>query len=97
MKRALDEYIVKGIKTTIPFHIKVMDNKEFRAGDLTTDFIGATFVIEDGEGSEELRDVALIAAALQMGRKTGHAAAAPAKGGGVNSWKSMSRRSRWLT
>ncbi|MGB1517684.1 MAG: acetyl-CoA carboxylase biotin carboxylase subunit, partial [Crocinitomicaceae bacterium] len=30
MKRALDEYIIEGIQTTIPFHQKLMDDKDFR-------------------------------------------------------------------
>lgn len=39
MKRALDEYIIEGIKTTIPFHLKLMDNEKFREGDFTTAFM----------------------------------------------------------
>ena len=39
MKRALDEYIIEGVKTTIPFHQKLMDNKDFRAGNFTTKFM----------------------------------------------------------
>ena len=39
MKRALDEYIIEGVKTTIPFHQKLMDNKDFREGNFTTAFM----------------------------------------------------------
>jgi acetyl-CoA carboxylase biotin carboxylase subunit len=39
MKRALDEYIIEGVKTTIPFHQKLMDDKDFRAGNFTTKFM----------------------------------------------------------
>ena len=39
MKRALDEFIIEGIKTTIPFHKKLMDNPEFIKGDYTTKFM----------------------------------------------------------
>jgi acetyl-CoA carboxylase biotin carboxylase subunit len=39
MKRALDEFYVEGIKTTIPFHKRVMKNKEFLSGQYTTDFV----------------------------------------------------------
>lgn len=39
MKRALDEYVIEGIKTTIPFHQKLMDNENFRKGDFTTKFM----------------------------------------------------------
>ena len=39
MKRALDEYIIEGVKTTIPFHLKLMDNEKFKEGDFTTAFM----------------------------------------------------------
>jgi len=39
MKRALDEYIIEGVKTTIPFHQKLMDDPKFVEGDFTTAFM----------------------------------------------------------
>jgi acetyl-CoA carboxylase, biotin carboxylase subunit len=39
MKRALDEYIIEGVKTTIPFHQKLMDNDGFKSGNFTTKFM----------------------------------------------------------
>ncbi|MFN8656705.1 MAG: acetyl-CoA carboxylase biotin carboxylase subunit [Candidatus Obscuribacterales bacterium] len=39
MHRALDEYAITGIQTTIPFHLRVLDNPHFQKGDVTTDFI----------------------------------------------------------
>ena len=39
MKRALEEYVIEGVKTTIPFHLKLMDNPDFRAGNFTTKFM----------------------------------------------------------
>ncbi|MGI9192701.1 MAG: acetyl-CoA carboxylase biotin carboxylase subunit [Chitinophagaceae bacterium] len=39
MSRALSEYVVEGIKTTIPFHQQLMQNKDFREGNFTTKFI----------------------------------------------------------
>ena len=39
MERALDEFIIEGIKTTIPFHQKLMKNEEFRKGNYTTKFM----------------------------------------------------------
>jgi len=39
MERALDEYIIDGIKTTIPFHIKLMKDENFRKGKFTTAFM----------------------------------------------------------
>ena len=39
MQRALDEYIIEGIKTTIPFHQKLMKNEKFKEGDFNTKFL----------------------------------------------------------
>ena len=39
MERALDEFIIEGIKTTIPFHQKLMKDKSFIEGDYTTKFM----------------------------------------------------------
>ncbi len=39
MKRALEEFVIEGIKTTIPFHIKLMDDEGFKSGDFTTAFL----------------------------------------------------------
>ena len=39
MQRALDEYIIEGVKTTIPFHQRLMRNERFKSGDFTTKFL----------------------------------------------------------
>ncbi len=39
MKRALGEYIIEGVKTTIPFHQKLMEDPKFNEGDFTTKFM----------------------------------------------------------
>ena len=39
MKRALDEFVIEGIKTTIPFHRKLMDDPKYISGDYTTKFM----------------------------------------------------------
>tara|TARA_E500000331_G_scaffold342098_2_gene375312 strand:+ start:6309 stop:7643 length:1335 start_codon:yes stop_codon:yes gene_type:complete len=39
MERALDEFVIEGIKTTIPFHQALMKNEDFRAGEYTTKFM----------------------------------------------------------
>ncbi len=45
MKRALDEFVIEGIKTTIPFHRQLMDNPDYVAGNYTTAFM-ETFKIQ---------------------------------------------------
>ncbi|MGC6428248.1 MAG: acetyl-CoA carboxylase biotin carboxylase subunit [Flavobacteriales bacterium] len=39
MKRALEEFVIEGIKTTIPFHLQLMSNKDFIEGNYTTKFM----------------------------------------------------------
>ena len=39
MHRALSEYVIEGIKTTIPFHLQLMQNENFRTGNFTTKFM----------------------------------------------------------
>ena len=46
MKRALDEFYIEGIKTTIPFHRQLMDDPEYVAGNYTTAFMD-TFKMKD--------------------------------------------------
>lgn len=39
MARALDEFVIEGVKTTIPFHQQLMRNDQFRSGDFDTHFL----------------------------------------------------------
>ncbi len=39
MKRALDEFVIEGVKTTIPFHRQLMDHPDYLAGNYTTKFM----------------------------------------------------------
>ncbi len=39
MERALSEFVIEGVKTTIPFHLQVLKNKNFKEGNFTTHFI----------------------------------------------------------
>lgn len=46
MERALSEYIIDGIKTTIPFHLALMQNKDFKDGKYTTKFLEEHDILE---------------------------------------------------
>ena len=39
MHRALSEYVIEGVKTTIPFHLKLMKDENFIKGNYTTKFL----------------------------------------------------------
>lgn len=64
MLRALSEYHICGIKTTIPFFRRILLNPKFGAGEYDTHFISNLKKEEDGRKPEE-RDVALIAAGIR--------------------------------
>ena len=48
MKRALDEFVIEGVKTTIPFHRQLMDDERYVSGDYTTAFMD-TFKMDEKE------------------------------------------------
>ena len=111
LRRALDEYAVGGISTTLPFFREIVRDAEFVAGRLDTGFIPRFFARRDaaraaaaGETGQETaaRDLAVIAAALARdARKQGGGADGAADGVAAQSpWKltgrAAQRRSRDL-
>jgi acetyl/propionyl-CoA carboxylase alpha subunit len=66
MRRALSEYRIMGVKTSIPFHQNLLDSTRFIAGQFDTSFVEERFSIHDDEGEDEsLRpEVAAILATL---------------------------------
>ena len=47
MERALDEFIIEGVKTTVPFHQRLMKNERFRKGDYNTSFLNDFKMTDD--------------------------------------------------
>jgi len=94
MKRALREYVVTGVKTTIPFHIRVMNNRHFLEGDFDTNFIDKVFCQEESERELPHFEVAVIAAAIQLfldERKRAIAGRPAGTGEPASMWKYSSR------
>jgi acetyl-CoA carboxylase biotin carboxylase subunit len=92
MARALREYVIGGIPTTIPFHRRVMRDPRFRAGDVHTGYLQTPPPREEAPEAVEqrFRRVALLAAAIAAyRRRAGHAAAASADG--ASPWKRAGR------
>ena len=75
MRRALLEYEISGIKTTLPFFREVMEDEEFVSGSLDTGFIERFHQRREPYPPEQtVSDIAIIAAALSASKKTGSAA-----------------------
>jgi len=97
MLRALSEYAVKGIKTTIPFHARVLRNEKFLAGDIDTNFIDTQFRPQDEAREKPHEDIALVAAAIKAYRRDKAKAlgrlGGTSEGGGqdASAWKASGR------
>jgi acetyl-CoA carboxylase biotin carboxylase subunit len=87
MRRALDEYQVLGVKTTIAFHRHLLDDPAFAAGDLDTHFLERHLPF--GEEGTTGDNTALMAVAIVSHRRRG--AVAPTSKGG-SAWKDAARR-----
>jgi acetyl-CoA carboxylase biotin carboxylase subunit len=94
MRRALMEYNIQGIKTTIPFHQRVMTDAEFLQGNIDTTFIDRRFAGRPHAWDESQREVALVSAALHAYlRDQARAGAASAGSRSVESpWKLAARQ-----
>jgi acetyl-CoA carboxylase biotin carboxylase subunit len=101
LRRALSEFVVKGIRTSIPFHQKVLRHPVFLAGRYDTGFIadhmdGGKGGPEDPAEVEEARRVALMLAAIAAYRREKQRAArAASPGGGAapgSPWREFGRR-----
>ena len=91
MKRALKEYSIRGIKTSIPFHILVMNTPEFVKGEYDTTFIDK--VLGEVKYKKENHEVAAIAAAIgRILKKKRTKISAAKKEAGVNPWKLSARQ-----
>ncbi|MEZ4636958.1 MAG: hypothetical protein R2856_18725 [Caldilineaceae bacterium] len=75
MRRALNEYRIGGIKTSIPFHQEMMDSTEFIWGTFDTSFISRRKLIAGERSADEHARIAAVAAALiahEAGRRAVH-------------------------
>jgi len=76
VKRALGEYKILGIATSIPFHQKLFQSTSFIGGHFDTTFLDERFAMEQG-GSDERERVAAIVAALLTHDRRQHALTIP--------------------
>ncbi len=101
MRRALQEFVVKGIKTSIPFHRAVLRNERFLSGHFDTSFID-TEILPSGATSlppaEDDRRVAVMLAGIAALRRdrelAARAGSAPGQGGAASPWRLAGRRAQ---
>jgi acetyl-CoA carboxylase biotin carboxylase subunit len=98
LRRALGEYEVGGIKTTLPFFREIVRDREFIEGRLDTGFIprfnerrSRESTPESGKASQTEQDIALIAAAIHYARLQKEASSRPATSTSQSRWKMSGR------
>jgi acetyl-CoA carboxylase biotin carboxylase subunit len=64
MRRALEEYRIMGIKTTIPFHQRILDSHRFMAGQFDTTFVDERLSLRSPEMDSDSAQVAAVLATL---------------------------------
>jgi acetyl-CoA carboxylase biotin carboxylase subunit len=98
MKRALLELRVDGVDTSVPFHLRVMDEPDFRAGRLTIRYLDEHEELLSPEPSDEaVRVAALAAALLEEERRQMRTVARPAAGAAstnASGWRRLGWRGR---
>ncbi len=95
MKRALDELVISGVTTCVPFHQGLMDDPDFQAGNLTIRFLEDHPELLERPRDDEGVRVAAIAAALLEHRASQSALAPRASGepsGRMSHWRAFGLR-----
>jgi len=100
LRRALEEFVVKGIKTSIPFHLRVLQHEKFIEGKYDTGFIDQYMdggkggpVVDPGESRRVAHMLAAIAAFRRDKARSERAASRPS-GGTAEPWKEFAKRSQ---
>lgn len=96
MARALSEYDVAGVKTTIPFCAFVMTHEAFVSGNMSTHFVANHFKPEVlTESTDAEREAAMAGAAWHV-HHTATEATGVSNGGAVNGWSAWRKRKQYL-
>jgi acetyl-CoA carboxylase biotin carboxylase subunit len=94
MKRALYAYKITGVKTSIPFLARIMENDVFKSGNYNTHFIEEhmDFLMDKKPCGDRCQDIALIAAYIHYKNKLDMSAPKQSESSSTNSWKEFGRR-----
>ena len=92
MRRSLGEYLVLGVKTTIPFHRWLMDHPPFQAGDMDTSYLERHWPPSDGLPDDLVELAALVAAISAHQGRTSHRPVTATSDGAEDRWGAFARR-----
>lgn len=90
MKRALSEYKILGLATSIPFHQKLLESTAFIAGHFDTKFLDERFTMETEGESDKDKVAAVVAALLTHDRRQHAISITPPSSSGRSGWRRFS-------
>lgn len=100
MKRALYAYKITGVKTSIPFLARIMENEDFKKGNYNTHFIekNMEFLMDKQPCGDKCQDIALIVAYIHYKNRIDKASTKTSDNGGSgkNAWRDFGRRKSLL-
>jgi acetyl/propionyl-CoA carboxylase alpha subunit len=92
MKRALREYVIAGVKTNIPFHLQLLDDPRFVAGQVHTGFLDSEFkMVEPTDYTDEEQVALLVAAVMSHSRRARNGAQPAVITGPDSGWRDSGR------
>ena len=92
MQRALAEYVILGVKTSIPFHLRILEDPQVLAGQIHTGFLEEWLAKGFVGAKEGLAEIALVAGALYLHTKKPSVPVSAGPGGSAESlWKLAAR------
>jgi propionyl-CoA carboxylase alpha chain len=90
MIRAIDEYQISGVATTLPFGKFVMQHKAFTSGNFDTKFVNQHFkpeFLDTQSNAAQEKIAAMLAVYLHQNNQTAHASVSQATNHGESKWK----------
>jgi len=92
LRRALQDLMIAGIDTNIPFHLALLDNDDFQTGNFHTGWLESSFHMPERDEDDPRAEIALIAAAVAASMSGGEQrAGSPATGSGTGNWGQAGR------
>ena len=92
MQRALQDLVISGPQTNIPFHRELMNNKDFQNGDIYTNWLENNFSMPEATKTEEEINLALTAAAIASLLKSQNTAGQAMPVNRVSKWTAAARK-----
>jgi acetyl-CoA carboxylase biotin carboxylase subunit len=91
IRRAIDEYVITGVKTNLPLFRRILTDPDFLAGQTDTGYLSRLFSKPSLPSNEREHEIAIIAAAIYSSLNRENGARAPAQTTASSAWKQAAR------